>query len=156
MFKDEGDFHASVFIWRIGDNQQLETVLIRDTLRGSRKWKFPGGTKNLRKDLLQPLRDEHPAETAARELKEETGLIKPAKRMVHVHTATLATHKKHYFMGRKNSFRKLRTGLSKEYEEAKPFSVTALHELADFHRDYYRVFLMIIEPILKNNFSGQL
>lgn len=144
MFKDEGDFHASVFI--IGPNET--TVLIRETRRLDPLWKFPGGKKKQRKALFKPRRGEKPAEAAARELFEETGLTVKAADLVCVHREDKGRYRKYYFIGRKNSFRKLRS-LSDEYEEVKIFRFDEILGLPGMHPEYRRCYRERMVPYLK-------
>ena len=157
-FRDDDDFHASVFI--LGPNNT--TVLIRDgrkLLQGLKPlWKFPGGKRRRIEPFLKPRRDEQPVETVIREVREETGLSLKKRHTKHVfsHEARNqdgGVHNKHVFFSRKYSFQKLRP-LSAEYEEAKPFDIEELEKLSDFHPTYRDYFLEHIRPLLEELEAG--
>jgi 8-oxo-dGTP pyrophosphatase MutT (NUDIX family) len=152
MVKDEGDFHASVFILR----PDRKTVLVRKERDGQQpgEWTFPGGKKRQRKDFLSKRRGERPAETVVREVQEETGLILKKRKLVYLgHEETVnpksGPYRKHFFFIRSYSKKILRP-LSDEYERVQDFDANDLHHLEGFCREYYHQFVMRIEPYLKS------
>lgn len=157
MFRDEGDFHASVFILRPGN----KTILVRKERDGQipGPWTFPGGKKRQTKDLFGPRRGERPAETVVREVREETSLNIKKRKLVHLSTVETnnpvnGPYRKHYFFVRSYSTRILRP-LSDEYERVKEFPLQELHELEHFSREYYHQFVMSVDTYLANLIADQ-
>ena len=135
----------------IDNNNQITTVLVSHELQTMPKLTFPGGSVRKRRELFNGSRSEHPAETAARELQEETGLLIKARKLEHLHTAHGDTFNKHFFIGRNRNFRRLRSTSSLEFDKPMSFTLEELHQLEGFTgNEYYRIFIMFVEPYLKS------
>ncbi len=147
MSIDKRDFHASGPIVR----PDCSIVLIRDMRRLDPHWKFAGGKKQLVKSFGKKLRGETPIECYFREGYEETGLQLKKRETEYVTTEELETHNKHYFISFMGN-QKEPNPISKEYEEAKSFTLNELKWLSNFHRNYQAVFYEHMLPLIEMRF----